>query len=122
MFEASVRASFSGAHRLKGYRGKCENIHGHNWEIEVCVGADKLDRQGISVDFRLLKRKLRNVLSALDHRDLNKIAFFRKENPSAENIARYIYISLKKSVNSRDIFLRRVNVWETRDSCAVYFE
>ncbi len=122
MFEASVRASFSGAHRLKGYRGKCENIHGHNWEVEVCVGADKLDRQGISIDFKLLRRRLSDVLDALDHCDLNKIAFFKKNNPSAENIAKYIYMNLKKSVNSKGISLRRVNVWETKDSCAVYFE
>lgn len=122
MFEASVRASFSGAHRLKGYRGKCENIHGHNWEVEVCVGADKLDSQGISIDFKLLRHRLSGVLDALDHRDLNKVAFFKKNNPSAENIARYIYMNLKKSVNSKGVSLRRVNVWETKDSCAVYFE
>lgn len=122
MFEASVKASFSGAHRLKGYRGKCENIHGHNWDVEVFIGAENLDRQGISMDFRLLKRKLKGVLDALDHRDLNKTAFFRRNNPSAENIAKHIYMNLKKSVNSKGISLRRVNVWETKDSCAVYFE
>ena len=94
MFEVSVRATFSAAHRLKGYRGKCENIHGHNWEVEVFIGTETLDKQGISIDFRLLRRKLNNVLAALDHRDLNKVAFFNKNNPSAENIARYIYIKL----------------------------
>lgn len=122
MFEVSVRATFSGAHRLKGYRGKCENIHGHNWDVEVFIGAETLDKQGISIDFRLLRRKLNNVLAALDHRDLNKGAFFNKNNPSAENIARYIYIKLKKPVGSKGVFLRRVSVWETKDSCATYFE
>lgn len=122
MFEISVKAGFSGAHRLKGYRGKCENIHGHNWEVEAFVGADKLDRQGISMDFRFLKRKLKAVLDVLDHRDLNKTAFFRKNNPSAENIAKYVYTKLKETINSKGISLRRVSVWETKDSCAVYFE
>ncbi len=122
MFEASVKASFSGAHRLKGYRGKCENIHGHNWDVEVFIGAETLDKQGISIDFRLLRRKLKDILAALDHRDLNKVAFFKRDNPSAENIAKYIYIKLKKSVGLKGVFLRRVSVWETKDSCATYFE
>jgi len=122
MFEVSVRAGFSGAHRLKGYRGKCENIHGHNWDVEVFIGAETLDKQGISLDFRLLRRKLKGILAALDHRDLNKIAFFKKDNPSAENIAKYIYLKLKKPVSSKGAFLRRVSVWETKDSRATYFE
>jgi 6-pyruvoyltetrahydropterin/6-carboxytetrahydropterin synthase len=122
MFEVSVRESFSGAHRLKGYRGKCENIHGHNWDVEVSIGTEGLDRQGISIDFRSLRRKLKHVLAALDHRDLNKLAFFRKNNPSAENIARYIYIKLKGAVGLKGACLRRVSVWETKDSRAVYFE
>lgn len=122
MFEASVKASFSGAHRLKGYRGKCENLHGHNWEVEVFVGTETLDKQGISMDFRLLRHKLKDILSVLDHRDLNKAAFFKKNNPSAENIAKYIYVNMKKSINSKSVFLKRVSVWETKDSCATYFE
>lgn len=122
MFEASVRASFSGAHRLKGYRGKCEKIHGHNWDVEVVIGTDRLDPEGLSVDFRILKRKLRRVISKLDHEDLNKIAFFKKNNSSAENISKYIYINLKRTVESKTIKLKRVRVWETRESAATYFE
>ncbi|MDP2942439.1 MAG: 6-carboxytetrahydropterin synthase QueD [Candidatus Omnitrophota bacterium] len=122
MFEVSVRATFSAAHRLKGYRGKCENIHGHNWEVEVFIGTETLDKQGISIDFKLLKSKLKDVLAALDHCDLNRINFFKKGNPSAENIAKYIYINLKKTIKSKSAFLRRISVWETKDSCATYFE
>lgn len=122
MFEVSVRSSFSGAHRLKGYRGKCEDLHGHNWDVEVFVGAEKLNSQGISIDFRLLKQKLKKVLLTLDHKDLNKSAFFKRANPSAENIAEYIYKRLKGSIRLKDAYLRRVNVWETKDSCATYFE
>lgn len=122
MFEVSVRTSFSGAHHLKGYRGKCEAIHGHNWDVEAVILSEGLNSEGLSVDFKILKKKLSGVLAALDHRDLNKVEFFRENNPSAENIARYIYVNFKKTLKGRGISLRRVNVWETKDSCAAYFE
>ena len=122
MFEASVKGSFSGAHRLKGYRGKCEALHGHNWDVEVFVATKKLDHGGLAIDFKILKSKMNDVLSSLDHRDLNGIVFFKKGNPSAENIAKYIYDNLKKALKKDKVSLRRVSVWETRDSCATNFE
>lgn len=122
MFEVSVKAAFSGAHRLKGYRGKCENIHGHNWEVEIFAASEILNKEGLSIDFRILKRKLKVVLAELDHSDLNKIVFFRKNNPSAENIARYIYLKLKGAFSKTGPSLKRVSVWETKDSRAVYYE
>lgn len=122
MFEVSVKAGFSGAHRLKGYRGKCENIHGHNWEVEIFAALETLNKEGLSIDFRVLKRKLRAVLAELDHCDLNKIIFFRQNNPSAENIARYIYLKLKGAFGKRGPSLKRVAVWETKDSRAIYYE
>ena len=122
MFEVSVRSSFSGAHRLRGYRGKCEELHGHNWDVEVCVGTDKLSKTGLALDFKLLKKKLDDVLARLDHCDLNKLVYFKNINPSAENIARYIYINLNKSLKIKGVKLTRVSVWETKDSCATYFE
>lgn len=122
MFEVSVKASFSGAHRLKGYRGKCESLHGHNWDVEAFVAAKELDRGGLSIDFKVLKNKLNGILDSLDHRDLNGIAFFKKVNPSAENIAKYIFADLKKALKGEKVSLRRVSVWETRDSRATYYE
>ncbi len=122
MFEVSVKGSFSGAHRLKGYRGKCEGIHGHNWDVEAFAASDGLNAEGLSIDFTILKKKLNEILAVFDHRDLNALAFFKKANPSAENIARYIYINLSKSLKSKKVSLRRVSVWETKDSCATYFE
>lgn len=123
MFEISVKLSFSGAHRLKGYKGKCESLHGHNWDVEAFVAAKKLDAGGLSMDFKILKKILNDVLDTLDHRDLNGVAFFKKSNPSAENIARYIYVNLKKALkgDKQKVSLKRVNVWETKDSCAAYF-
>jgi 6-pyruvoyltetrahydropterin/6-carboxytetrahydropterin synthase len=122
MFEVSVRSSFSGAHRLKGYRGKCEALHGHNWDVEAFASAKKLDAGGLSIDFKVLRNKLNGILDTLDHRDLNGVVFFKKSNPSAENIARYIYISLKKALKGERVSLRRVSVRETRDSRATYYE
>ncbi len=122
MFEVSVRSSFSGAHRLRGYRGKCEELHGHNWDVEVCIGTSKLDETGIALDFKLLKQKLSDVLAEFDHCDLNKLHYFKKANPSAENIAKYIYTNLKKSLKIKGIKLVRVSVWETEDSCATFSE
>jgi 6-pyruvoyltetrahydropterin/6-carboxytetrahydropterin synthase len=123
MFEISVRSSFSGAHRLKGYKGKCESLHGHNWDVEAFVAAKKLDAGGLLMDFKDLKKKLNEVLDTLDHRDLNGVTIFKKENPSAENIAKYIYERLKKALkgSSQKVLLRRVSVWETKDSRATYF-
>jgi len=122
MFEVSVKAGFSGAHRLKGYRGKCESLHGHNWDVEVFVATKKLDHGGLSIDFKVLKNKLNGILASLDHRDLNGIDFFKKANPSAENIAKYIYVNLKRALKGEKVSLRRVSVWETRDSRATYYE
>lgn len=122
MFEVSVKGSFSGAHRLKGYRGKCETLHGHNWDIEVFVGTKRLDHGSLSIDFKILKKRLNDVLDLLDHRDLNGIEFFKKGNPSAENIAKFVYMKLKKALKGERVSLRRVSVWETRDSCATYYE
>ncbi len=121
MFEVSVKGSFSGAHRLKGYRGKCESLHGHNWDVEVFVATKKLDHGGLSIDFKVLKNKLNGVLASLDHSDLNGVAFFKKVNPSAENIAKYIFVNFKKALKREKLSLRRVSVWETRDSCATYY-
>jgi len=124
MFETSVKSSFSGAHRLKGYKGKCEALHGHNWDVEAFVASKGLNAEGLSIDFRVLKKILNDVLAALDHRDLNDVTFFKKRNPSAENIAEYIYMNLKKALKGcgQKFSLRRVSVWETKDSCATYYE
>lgn len=122
MFEISVKSGFSGAHRLKGYRGKCESIHGHNWDVEAFAASGKLNPEGLTVDFKVLKNKLNDVLAGLDHRDLNEIGYFKKSNPSAENIAKYIYDNLKKALKGEKVSLARVSVRETRDSCATYYE
>lgn len=122
MYEILIKSDFSGAHNLKGYRGKCEKLHGHNWLIEAKFERDNLDDIGIAVDFKVLKRKLKTVLKKLDHTYLNKLTAFKIKNPSAENIARYIYKALQKSIKAKDLSVKSVSVWESNTSRATYYE
>jgi 6-pyruvoyltetrahydropterin/6-carboxytetrahydropterin synthase len=113
MFELTVETTFSAAHQLKGYTGKCERLHGHNWKVQVHV---------IAVDFQELKRVTNEVVSTLDHSMLNEIFPFTEKNPSSENIAKWIYDSLRKKINDENIHLSAVTVWESETSSATYYE
>lgn len=116
MFEIEVFSNFSAAHKLRGYRGKCENMHGHNWKVGATIASDKLDKIGVVLDFKEVKRRLREVLAELDHKNLNSIPYFKKANPTSENIAKFIYGRLTK----KRLPVSSVSVWETEDSRAVY--
>jgi len=118
MYNIKIEANFSSAHNLRAYKGQCEELHGHNWKIEVVVSKDKLDKIGMVLDFKDLKMELNKVLKKLDHKYLNRIPYFKKINPTSENIAKYIYDSLKSGVLS----LRSVTVWENNSSSATYEE
>jgi len=118
MYSIKVEASFSSAHNLREYKGKCEDLHGHNWKIEVTAASDKLDKAGMVLDFKCLKEKLNAVLEKLDHKYINEIAYFKKVNPTSENISKYIYDCLKDSVPN----IKTVTVWENPTSCATYEE
>lgn len=122
MYELMIREGFSSAHNLRGYKGKCEELHGHNWKVEAVFQKEGLDEIGISVDFTLLKKQLKYILKELDHKYLNKISFFKKNNPSAENIARYIYQELNKYEGKLGIMVKSVNVWESENACARYYD
>jgi len=117
MYSIKVEANFSSAHNLRGYKGKCEALHGHNWKIEVVAEKDKLDKTGMVLDFENLKKELHKVLEKLDHKYLNKITYFKKANPTSENIAQYIYDNLKLPVPS----LKSITVWESENSSATYY-
>jgi 6-pyruvoyltetrahydropterin/6-carboxytetrahydropterin synthase len=117
MFEVKVISEFSAAHNLRGYRGKCEKLHGHNWKTEVVVASQRLGKADMVVDFKRLKTCLAKVLQKLDHRYLNAIAYFKKLNPTSENIARYIYDNLKLHI----VGIKSVSVWESNSSCATYY-
>ncbi|MCX5700087.1 MAG: 6-carboxytetrahydropterin synthase QueD [Candidatus Omnitrophica bacterium] len=117
MFKIKVEATFSAAHNLRGYKGKCEDLHGHNWKVEVVVANNKLDKIGMVMDFKLLKRKLSRLLERLDHKYLNNVVYFKKVNPTSENMAKYIYDSLKPEIAA----IYSVTVWESDNSCATYY-
>ncbi|MGD0337133.1 MAG: 6-carboxytetrahydropterin synthase QueD [Candidatus Omnitrophota bacterium] len=118
MYSIKVESNFSAAHNLRGYKGKCEDLHGHNWKIEAVAQRDRLDKAGMLLDFKYLKNKLNSCLEVLDHKYLNRLAYFRKTNPTSENIAKYIYSKLKRGIPE----LKSVTVWENNTSCAIYEE
>ena len=125
MYGIWIKTSFSAAHRLRGYDGKCESIHGHNWIVEVFIACKNLNKMGLGIDFLEVKKKLAEVVEKLDHKDLNDpflIPFFKERNPSAENIAYFIYHELKNKINSSGIRLSKVVVKESENSGAGYWE
>ena len=122
MYEITTESHFCAAHRLNNYNGPCENLHGHNWLVKATVAGENLDKSGIVIDFKVLKRKLNDILDELDHRNLNDIFDRQNQSPSSEFIARYIYQKLKESINSADVRVSRVEVQETPGNSAVYYE
>ncbi len=120
MFELKVVTNFAAAHQLKMVAKKCENLHGHNWKVEVCVAGETLNDAGILVDFGEIKKHLSKVIAMLDHKFLNELEFFHEGNPSSENIAIYIAKALQAAINDDSIKVTRVTTWESEDSCATY--
>lgn len=120
MYEVKVTAEFNGAHRLRQYKGKCEELHGHNWKVEVVLEAEALDGKGMIIDFKELKKHLNKVLDGLDHKYLNEVPYFKKANPTSENIARFIYDQLSRKSSSIGRLLTKITVWETSTSAASY--
>jgi queuosine biosynthesis protein QueD len=122
MYKLKIISGFDAAHQLIGYKGKCENIHGHNWKVEVEVTAENLDEIGIAIDFKELKKLTEEVISHLDHSFINKISPFTEINPSSENVARWIYQSLKNKLKGSPVNLYCVTVWESESASASYIE
>lgn len=120
MYELRVVSRFAAAHQLSMVTAKCENLHGHNWKIEVFVAGRELNRWGVLVDFGELKRYLSDVMDTLDHKFLNEIDAFRDINPSSENIAKYIADQMQSRLADLSIRISRVRVWESDDACATY--
>ena len=121
MYELKTITQFGAAHQLRNYKGKCENLHGHNWKIEVYVKGEELDKDGLLVDFKDIKNKTKDIIEELDHKFLNDLEPFREINPSSENIARFIYECLQKSLEDKRIHISRVTAWESDNACATYW-
>ncbi len=123
MYKLMIETSFASAHQLRGYNGKCENLHGHNWKVQVYVTAEKLNEIDIAIDFHDLKRITNEIVAQLDHKFLNDIFPFTEKNPSSENIARWIFESLKKKLTDySNVKVSAVTVWESETASATYYE
>lgn len=120
MYRVHVRRHFDSAHALRGYQGQCERLHGHRWQVVVCVERAMLDEVGLALDFTALKRELDGVLVTYDHGYLNEISPFDRINPSSENIARTVYEQLQARLPG--VGLKYVEAWESPDAWATYYE
>jgi len=119
MFEVKIESHFSAAHHLLNYNGECEHQHGHNWKVEVFAKGENLDKSGILIDFKILKKEVAEVLNLLDHKDLNSdVEYFKNTSPSSEMIAKFIYKQLKEKFYT----ITKVSVWETDRASATYYE
>ncbi len=120
MFELKVLNHFSAAHQLKLVAAKCENLHGHNWKIEVCVKGDKLNDAGVIMDFGQIKKHVSEIMADLDHKFLNELEWFKGANPSSEIIAMKIAKELQEKIDDPLIKVSSVTAWESDDACATY--
>ncbi|MGA3084821.1 MAG: 6-carboxytetrahydropterin synthase QueD [Thermodesulfobacteriota bacterium] len=121
MFELIIITQFAAAHHLRNYQGKCEQLHGHNWKVEVFVRAVQLNSAGLVRDFGEMKAATQEVLDGLDHKYLNELVPFNVENPSSEHIARYLFHELSRRLNDNQVQVSKVSVWESDTACATYF-
>jgi 6-pyruvoyltetrahydropterin/6-carboxytetrahydropterin synthase len=121
MFEVTIEQTFAAGHALRNYHGKCENVHGHNYRCQLTLAGEKLDQTGLLMDFVELKRVLLSVIDRLDHQWLNDFPPFDVLNPSAENIAKYIYDEVRQGIRAAaEVRIDSVKLWETDTSSATY--
>lgn len=120
MYEVTIKKSFSAAHLLKEIGGKCEELHGHNFLVEVSVAAESLNSEGLLIDFRIVKGWTDEVLEQLDHKYLNELEYFKNINPSSEQLARFLYDRISEKSRQAKVTLTRVTVWESENSRVSY--
>ena len=122
MFKLIVKKEFSSAHILNGHPGNCKRMHGHNWLVEAEVQGDNTNEIGMVIDFKEIKNNLKEIVSLLDHQFLNDLEPFINENPTAENISKYIYKELSNKINTDNIKVSKIKLWETNNSAVTYTE
>jgi len=124
MFEIMIGEDFAAAHNLRNYKGKCEALHGHNYKVWVKVSAPHLDKLGLAVDFKDLRKILKSIILEFDHAYLNELAPFKEHNPTSEVIAKYIFDNLAGQLKESypHLALVEVGIWETDKTCAIYKE
>ncbi len=121
MYDIFIKTHFAGGHHLRDYPGSCERPHGHNWKVRVTVRASKVDKLGMGIDFKLLKKIVNTAVDELDHHDLNELPAFQNRNPSSEHIAAYLYETLQPDLLHDRYRLYSVEVWETDTSGLIYY-
>jgi 6-pyruvoyltetrahydropterin/6-carboxytetrahydropterin synthase len=119
MHTIKILTDFAAAHSLRDYPGDCANLHGHNWHLEISISGE-LDASGMVMDFRSLKTKTKAIIDRLDHKYINEVAPFDTINPTAENIAKYVFDELDKQITTKTTFVKEVGVWENARSQAIY--
>ena len=122
MFKLIVKKEFSSAHILHGHPGNCKRMHGHNWLVEAEIQGDNTNEIGMVIDFKDIKNNLKEIISMLDHQFLNDLEPFINENPTAENISKYIYKELSNNINTDNIKVSKIKLWETNNSAVTYTE
>lgn len=120
MYHLTIITHFAAAHNLMHYQGDCENLHGHNWKVEVTVATDRLNRAGLGIDFKILKKETNRILDQLDHKYLNELPAFSGISPSSENIARFLFEQLSGVFDADAVQVDSVKVWESENACASY--
>ena len=121
-YNLKIVTDFASAHTLRDYPGACSRMHGHNWKVEVEVVATELDNVGMGIDFKTIKKATKQVTAELDHRYLNEIKPFDEINPTAENLAAYIYKGVSELINNQRVQVSAVTLWETERACVRYSE
>jgi len=120
MYELTVKSEFAASHSLRDYEGKCKNLHGHTFHVDIVVSGKRLNKSGMLLDFKEIKSHLRDLLETLDHSHLNDLPHFKVVNPTSENIAKYIFDCLREKLHTAAI--KKVTVWESEKSGASYDE
>lgn len=120
MYHLKIQTHFAAAHNLLNYDGDCENLHGHNWKIEVTVKTATLDDAGLGIDFKILKKRTNKIMDFLDHKYLNDLEPFKEISPSSEHISKFIFDSLVSELSEYDVIVDSVTVWESDNACASY--
>ena len=121
MYDIFIKTHFAGAHHLRDYPGDCEKPHGHNWKVDVTVRAIELDQCGMGIDFKVLKKTVKEVIDKLDHNDLNTLPAFQEKNPSSEHIAEFIFAEVKALLSTDRYSLYSVRVMETDTQGLTYY-
>lgn len=121
-FTLKTILDFAAAHSLRDYPGDCAKLHGHNWKVEVQVTGSKLNEIGMLIDFKEIKKHAKQAVKELDHSYLNDHPHFQRVNPTAENIAQYLYLEIAKRIEDDSVQMHSITIWENDRNCVIYSE